>query len=105
MLTIKIIYIMAATLAISACVPQLRQLIRSKNSSGLSVVTWSIWTFTQMVTLLYVLSIGDVLMAIVSIMWVSFYATMTVLILRYRRRTILAAVQIEPTVIAAQLRE
>lgn len=105
MLTIKIIYIMAATLAISACVPQLRQLIRTKSSAELSLVTWSIWTFTQLATLLYVFSIGDIVMVVVNIMWVSFYAAMTALILRYRRRTLLATTPVQPTVIAAQLQE
>ena len=83
---IEALYLSAALIAIGACVPQLRQLIRAKASDEFNFSTWLIWTMTQSVTLMYVISIGNFLMAGVNLVWVSFYATMTFLIIRYRYR-------------------
>lgn len=85
MVVVEIIYILAAIVAIGACVPQIRQLIISKTSDELSVATWSMWFGTQCITLAYVLVLGNFVMAVVSLGWVSFYAAMVVLILYYRR--------------------
>ena len=84
---IETIYIIAGLLAISACLPQIRQLIITKASDELSLGTWSVWFMTQCVTLVYVASIDNMLMIIVSAAWVSFYAVMVGLIIYYRRTT------------------
>jgi hypothetical protein len=81
----EIHYIIAAAIALTVCIPQIRQLLATKRSDEFSLRTWATWTVTQTVTLSYVASIGDVLLVCVSIAWVSFYAIMSLLILRYRR--------------------
>lgn len=83
---IEVIYITAAIVALSAGIPQLRQLFIAKASDELSLPTWCIWFMTQLVTLMYVTSIGNTLMVIVNLAWVSFYAAMVGLIVHYRRR-------------------
>lgn len=83
---IEIIYVTAAILALSAGIPQLRQLLIAKASDELSLPTWCIWFITQLVTLAYVVSIGNVLMTVVNFAWVSFYAAMVSLIIHFRRR-------------------
>lgn len=83
--TIETIYIIAALTAISACLPQIRQLIITKASDELNLGTWSVWLMTQCVTLTYVASIENLLMTIVNIAWVTFYAVMVGLIVYYRR--------------------
>lgn len=92
MLSIEIIYITAALIAIAACIPQIRQLVVSKASDELSLATWVLWLATQFVTLLYVISIGNKLMMAVNIAWVTFYGIMVGLIIRYRYfgRTVLS---------------
>ena len=85
MLYIEIMYILAATVALGACIPQLKQLLKAKHSDEFSIQTWVTWTCTQIVTLMYVLTIGDVIMACVNAIWLTFYACMTLLIIRYRR--------------------
>ncbi len=82
---IEALYFSAALFGIGACVPQLRQLVKSRASDELSVASWSIWLATQSVTLVYVASIGNLLMTAVNVVWVSFYATMVVLIVKYRQ--------------------
>lgn len=83
---IESIYMAAAIISMGACVPQIRRLILTKNSDGFSVPTWVMWAGTQVVTLAYVISIHAVLMIVVNIVWVTFYGTMTALIIHYRLR-------------------
>lgn len=85
MTTIELLYTLAAVISLSACIPQLKQLVLSKRSDEFSLQAWSLWTVTQLMTLLYVISIGNVLMTFVNIAWVSFYGFMTYLIIRYRK--------------------
>lgn len=84
MFYIEILYTISATIAICACVPQVLQLFRSKHSDEFSIQTWLTWTLTQMMTFVYVASIGNLLLMVVNGIWVSFYACMTIMILRYR---------------------
>ena len=84
MLYIEIIYIIGAVIAISACVPQIRQLQASKASDEFSLATWATWLGTQTISLLYVLSLGDILLIIVNSVWITFYFVMVSLIVRYR---------------------
>lgn len=95
---IEVLYLVAAVIAIGACVPQLQQLIRAKASDELNFSSWLIWTMTQSVTLTYVISIGNLLMTIVNLVWVSFYATMAFLIIRYRYKAtqLMSGEEIEP---------
>ena len=83
---IEIAYIAAALVSISAGAPQIRQLMVAKASDELSLPTWCIWLGTQLVTLAYVISIGNILMTLVAMAWISFYITMVSLIIHYRRR-------------------
>lgn len=82
---IEILYLIAATIAVGACIPQLRQLVIAKASDELSLPTWITWTLTQCFTLMYVISIKNIPMTIVNVIWVSFYASMVGLIVYYRR--------------------
>ncbi len=88
----------AATIAVGACVPQLKQLVKTKASDEFSLSTWMIWAIAQTVTLMYVISLGNMLMAMVNIVWVSFYTAMSVLIIRYRykgRAEQIATIEVE----------
>lgn len=82
---IEVIYIVSATSAIIACMPQLSQIYKAKASDELSLATWITWMITQMVSLGYVSYVGNGLLIVVSTAWVSFYALMVCLIVKYRR--------------------
>lgn len=83
---IEALYITAALIALSAGVPQLRQLLIAKASDELSLPTWCTWLFTQCATLIYVTALGNILMIVVNFAWVGFYGAMVCLIIFYRRR-------------------
>lgn len=83
---IETMYITGALVAICAAYPQLRQLIKTKRSDEFSAPTWATWLVTQTVTLMYVASLGNKLMIVVNIAWISFYFAMTVLIIYYQPR-------------------
>ena len=84
---IETIYIIAVLMSISACIPQLRQLVITKASDEFSVSTWAIWLGTQCATLLYVVTLNNLLMILANIIWVSFYTVMLALIVHYRRQS------------------
>ena len=85
MRAIELLYMLAASFSLAACVPQLKQLFLTKCSDEFSVISWGTWTGAQFMSLIYVTSLGNVLMMLVNVAWVSFYAFMTYLIIRYRR--------------------
>jgi uncharacterized protein with PQ loop repeat len=82
---IHLIYITSAAMAIIACIPQLRQLIQTKQSDEFKLSTWVVWLGAQAVSSIYAISVDDPLYLIVSTGWFAFYALMVVLIVRYRR--------------------
>ena len=81
---ISIIYIVGAVIAISASIPQVIKLLRTKRSDEFQLSTWVTWSATQATSLLYVISLGNTHMIATNIAWVSFYAVMAYLIYRYR---------------------
>jgi len=93
MTILELLYTLAAVVALGACVPQMRQLITTRQSDELSLWAWFLWTLTQVITLLYVVSLGNILMICVNVAWVSFYGVMTVLIVRYRPVAVTAEVE------------
>lgn len=89
---IEIIYTLTAFLSIAVCIPQLRSLVRAKASDELNLSTWSVWTIAQVMTMVYVISIGSYLMAFVCLAWVTFYSAMVILIIRYRYQPVAVTV-------------
>lgn len=95
---ISIIYLIGALVAISASIPQVIRLFRTKHSGEFQLSTWVIWTGTQATSLLYVISIGNILMIGTNIAWVSFYAVMSYLIYRYRPQPEYVAAEVAPLI-------
>lgn len=85
---IALLYIIAALIAIAAGIPQVIQLLKVRNSDEFELGTWLIWLVSQGFSLLYVASIGNTLLTIVNVGWVSFYAVMVVLIIRFRPKAV-----------------
>ena len=74
----------AAFVSITACVPQVAKLYRMKCSDEFQLSTWAVWLMTQLVSLAYVVSIGDTILVVNNVLWVSFYLLMVVMIIAYR---------------------
>ena len=81
---ISIVYVIGVIVAISASVPQVTKLYKTKQSDEFQLSTWVTWTVTQTTSLVYVASIGNLLMTLANVCWVSFYVVMSYLIIRYR---------------------
>lgn len=90
MLLIEVIYTSAAIMALSACVPQILRLLRTKRSDGFSLHSWLMWSCTQAATLMYIVAIGNALMMVVNFAWLGFYAFMSYLIIVYRVKPLAA---------------
>lgn len=93
MTIIHLLYAIAATVAIYACLPQLRKLTQTKQSDEFSLSSWVIWLVTQGVAVIYAITISDPLYAVVSSVWLGFYGLMVALIIKYRRQAKLAVVR------------
>lgn len=82
---IEIFYLSASALSVVAMGPQIRQMLISKNTEGLSLITWTVWMSTQVIAMIYSLSINAWPFFLVSTAWCLFYAVMVTLIVKYRR--------------------
>lgn len=95
---IEILYSLAGSVALVASGSQVHQLIRSGRSDELSIATWSLWCGTQLVSLVYMISIHQPLLIVFNALWATLYALMVGLILYYRRYPRQLA-QLEPIVV------
>lgn len=98
MIPIQLLYIVAGFIALSAGGLQLAKLLKKKNSDEFNLGTWLLWSGTQSITTLYAISLGDPLFTLVSASWVTFYLSMSVLIIRYSssRQTLFKSVRTSP---------
>lgn len=81
---IEIIYISASVISICGSLPQIKQLLITKRTEELSMITWSIWTVSQVVAMCYAISIHATLLIFTNALWMTFYGLMIVLIFHYR---------------------
>lgn len=84
--TIQILYLISASIGIMAMIPQLKRLIATKQSDSLSLTTWGTWFCCQIMSFTYAVSINATAYMYVNMFWITFYGTMVVLIIRYRKR-------------------
>ena len=80
---IESIYFMSGLLAVCAGMPQLLKIVKTRSSEGFYVATWVFWVFSQSISLTYSIFIGAVSYMILNIIWIGFYISMVLLILRY----------------------
>lgn len=86
---IAILYMIAAGFSIVASIPQVLTLYRVKCSDEFQLTTWIVWLFTQMISLAYMISLGNLLLIATNSLWVTFYLLMVILIITYRPKALL----------------
>lgn len=90
---IEIAYIISSLVALGAGIPQIHQLLIEKRSDEFSLSSWGMWAGTQVVSLMYAVSINNPILIAMNVMWVAFYLFMLVLVLKYRPNQQLTAQQ------------
>lgn len=83
MLALQLLYTISGFIALSAGSLQLIKLLKRKNSDEFNLGTWLMWTCTQTVSTLYVITLKDPLIIIISGLWATFYLIMSICIIRY----------------------
>lgn len=83
---IPTIYLVSSSIGILAMIPQVKRLITIKQSDGLSLTTWGTWACCQVVSFAYAVSLDAKAYMLVSAIWVGFYWTMVLLVIKYRKR-------------------
>lgn len=86
---ITILYMIAVFFSLVASIPQVMTLYRVKCSDEFQLTTWIVWLFMQVVSLVYMTSIGNLLLIVANTLWVMFYLLMMVLIIVYRPKALL----------------
>lgn len=94
---IQLAYLVATFASVASGLPQIKQLLITKQSDELSLKTWISWTTCQCVALLYAISLGAIPYIIANVAWIIFYLYMVFLIIKYRPRTQPAPVKVETT--------
>jgi len=86
MQTIEIIYLSSSAIAVFAMVPQIKQLLVTRQTDELSLSSWLAWLGNQIVALFYAISIHAVPYVIINFAWIAFYMIMIYLIFKYRNQ-------------------
>lgn len=77
--------IIAEIIALIAYIPQYLQLFKLKDSTGISVKAWWLWSLSNTIYLLYSIAIKDVFLIISFIIAVLANLTMIILTYKYRK--------------------
>ena len=77
-------YSIACFTQLAAGLPQLFEIIREKSSHEMNLFTWGGWLGSQVVCLIYILSLGNLVLAAVSTAWTVYYIAMVLIILYFR---------------------
>src|SRR5882724_13490809 len=91
--TIEITYLVLSVASVIAMVSQVKRLLITKQSDELSLTTWFMWATYQTSALVYSISLHAIPWLATNIAWLSFYAIMLTLIIKYRKKPALATVQ------------
>ncbi|HET7320414.1 MAG TPA: PQ-loop domain-containing transporter [Candidatus Saccharimonadales bacterium] len=78
------LYLITTIASVVASAPQIRQLLRMKNSDEFNLYTYNSWFIAQIISLVYAVAIRSIPYILVNILWVGYYIVMITLIVRYR---------------------
>ena len=79
-----LIYGIASITSIIACIPQVIQILHTKNVEGISLQTYDMWFVMQLFAVPYMVQSGDILWVVAGLLWAVYYMTMIALIEHYR---------------------
>ena len=71
---------------VSAYLPQIIHLVKVKDSTGISIMSWSIWLFGALLLFVYAVSIGDIVFLSLTILEIIALATVILLALKYKNK-------------------
>ncbi len=79
-----LIYAVASLSSIAACIPQVVQILHTKNVEGISIQTYDMWFVMQLIAVPYMVQSGDLLWVAAGLLWAVYYLTVIILIEHYR---------------------
>ena len=93
---IELAYLIASLASIGAMAPQIRQLLVTKQTDELSLLSWTIWAVAQVIATIYAISIHALPFIIMSSTWLLYYLCMVGLILYYRHPRVAKQAALDP---------
>ena len=76
--------IIGGGIGILAFLPQIRHLIKIKDSTGMSLIAWYSWTFSNLVLLAYAIYIKDIVFTVLQIIFTFLCISIIMLTYKYR---------------------
>ena len=76
--------LIGGSISILAYWPQIRHLIKVKNSTGISLSAWYAWSLSNLVLLAYAIYIKDIVFTILEVLFVFLCLSIVVLTYKYR---------------------
>lgn len=78
--------VIGGIISILAYLPQIRHLVKVKDSTGISIFAWYVWLFGNILLLVYAIAIFNISYIIVEIIFCLANLTMIFLTYKYRRK-------------------
>jgi len=72
-------------ISVAGNLPMLFHLIRTKDSTGQSLLAWYVWEIANILLLIYAIHINDAVFSVLQIAWVIFCATIISLVIKYKK--------------------
>lgn len=85
MFSIETIYLLGSMAAVAAMAPQVKTLLTTRSSAELSLLSWCIWSGSQIIAFAYSISLGALPFIVISGVWVVYYLLIVTLIIRFRK--------------------
>lgn len=79
-----IIYGISAVALVASGLPQIMQVLRTKDVEGISLETYDMWLVFQLLSMPYIIQSHDWLWIGANLLWAAYYAVMIILIEHYR---------------------
>ncbi len=74
-----------SVISVAGNLPMLVHLLKTKDSTGQSVLAWSVWEFANLLLLIYAIHINDIVFSLLQVAWVVFCGVIISLVIKYKR--------------------
>lgn len=84
-------------ISVLAMLPQIKKLHQTKKTDQFSLTTWSLWTFSGFISLIYAITLKSAPFLFAEIAWFIFYLIMVSMIVYYKYRNDIPNISIHIT--------
>lgn len=79
---------LGSVISVAGNLPMLIHLVKTKDSTGQSLIAWSTWELANLMLLVYAIHINDIVFSLLQTAWVIFVAIIMGLVIKYRQKSV-----------------